>query len=97
MNPTLQHWHDITLATIDAVEEFERVTGAPFDGPLLNPVMLMSEAYDAVVSQILGDESGWLDYYKNHCDMGRNPGQVTADGEEILLDSLEKLAKLMKV
>ncbi len=42
-------------------------------------------------------EGEWITYYVYDCDCGRSPKEVQVNDEKILLDSLEKLYKVLAI
>jgi len=49
------------------------------------------------VSEIVGDEAGWLSWYANDCDMGAYPKDaVTPGGKTICVKTLRHLARMIK-
>lgn len=72
------------------------LTGAEADCPLMRPVWSVWTAYTVAVSEIVGDDNEWLQWYELECDMGRRPKTVTSTGgKTIKVRTLRQLARVI--
>ena len=65
-----------------------------YDAPLPAAIEALIEGYTAALSQIIGDEGDWLEYFWIDCALGKNPLAVIPDEncEEIKITGPEALA-----
>jgi len=86
--------HDQMMAQYDALNA---LTGADPECPLMVMVFGLWDEYTVAVSEIVGDEAGWLSWYANDCDMGAYPKDaVTPGGKTICVKTLRHLARMIK-
>lgn len=94
----LKEWEKMQSAIDKSYNQYYKITNSPPDSPLWQPVHNISGAYTAAISKVVGDAEGWLDWYDQDNDMGRNelivvlPSECESEGKSITVDSVEKLA-----
>jgi hypothetical protein len=74
------------------------MTGAlDYDAPLPRAIEALIEGYGAAVSRMVGDEGGWLEYFRIDCAFGDNPMAVIPESgaAEIKIDGPESLARVI--
>lgn len=73
-----------------------KLTGFAPEAPLPDAVGRLMEAYTAAVSEVLGDETKWLDWFWLECDMGKRPlPALVCHHGEIVVGTLEDLARVI--
>ena len=72
------------------------LTNADCEFALLKPVWDVWSAYTVAVSELIGDENEWLQWYEFECEMGRRPKEVTSlGGKTIKVRTLRQLARVI--
>ena len=68
-----------------------------YDAPLPRAIEALIEGYGAAVARLVGDEGGWLEYFRVECRFGANPLGVKpeAGAEEIKIDGPEAIARVI--
>ena len=68
-----------------------------YDAPLPRAIEALIDGYTAALSQIIGDECGWLEYFRYNCTFGANPMGVTPEkgAAEIHINSPEAIARVI--
>lgn len=65
--------------------------GLNFDSKLADPFFRICDIYIETLSLLVGDSSGWIDYYVYECEFGNYVRKVRIDDEEYQLDTIEDL------
>ena len=68
----LRIWHEAVTESEKEIDALIEIGFRP-ESRLFTAINNALEALTAATSQIVGDESGWLDWYWLDCRMGRNP------------------------
>ena len=68
-----------------------------YDAPLPTAIEGLIEGYGAAVGLMVGDEGGWLEYFRIDCAFGASPmGVIPEKGAaEIKIDSPEAIARVI--
>jgi hypothetical protein len=68
-----------------------------YDAPLPSAIEALIEGYGAAVGLLVGDGSGWLEYFRIDCLSGANPMSVIPESgaAEIKIDGPEALARVI--
>lgn len=91
----LRHWKQLHTGLFAAYGDLNKLTGAMTDSKLMSPVFAIWEAYTAAVSELIGDEAEWLQWYELECDMGKRPKSVVLSNCELEVKTLRHLAKII--
>lgn len=92
----LEAWADRQRHLQAQYEALRALTNADFECALLAPVWSVWSAYTVAVSELVGDENEWLQWYEQECDMGRRPKEVTSlGGKTIKVRTLRQLARVI--
>lgn len=70
--------------------------GLPPDSPLIDPFYRVAELLIAALSAQTGDSENWLSWYVYECRFGENPLRAWNGEIDILVNSLEKLRRLIE-
>lgn len=92
----LGHWKARIKKLEAQIDAFADMTGARSDSPFLDNIYGMIDAYTASVSELIGDKWDWLSWYRNECEMGRNPLVSALSGQEIKVKTLRQLARAIQ-
>lgn len=94
----LNAWKKRYWAMMAQLESLQKLTGADWDSPMLESILQVWDAYTVAVSEQVGDQAGWLNYYQNECDMGNKPKETRATHGVpfIKLGTVKQLAKIIK-
>ena len=88
----LKEWATSVRAVDSALDQMIAVFGGSYDCDNANAIFDLSVRYTKLVAEKVGDNDGWLDYFRNECCLGETPRKVTfCDGPSILLDSVDAL------
>ena len=88
----LKQWAGKVQAVESALDQMVSVFGGTYDCDNANAICDITRAYTKLVAEKVGDNEGWLDYFRNECELGKTPREVTfCDGTSILLDSVDAL------
>ena len=68
-----------------------------YDAPLPAAIEALIEGYGAAVGLLIGDEGGWLEYFRIDCAFGANPLAVIPDDgcEEIKITGPDAIARVI--
>ena len=92
----LEAWKKRHDALAQQAQALAHLTGAMPDCPLLLPVWDVWSAYTVAVSELVGDDNEWLQWYQFECDMGRAPMEVSSlGGRTIKVRTLRQLATVI--
>lgn len=92
----LGHWK-ARIKKLDAqIDAFADMTGARSDGPFLDNIYGMIDAYTASVSELIGDKWDWLSWHRNECEMGQAPRDAVIGGKTIKVKTLRQLARVIQ-
>lgn len=91
----LRHWKRLHSDLMTVYGDMNTLTGAMTDSKLMSPVFAIWEAYTAAVSELIGDEAEWLQWYELECDMGKRPKSVVLSNCELEVKTLRHLAKII--
>jgi hypothetical protein len=92
----LEAWADRQRKLTAQYEALQALTGADVECALLAPVWPIWTAYTVAVSELVGDENEWLQWYELECEMGRRPTEVTSTaGKKITVRTLRQLARVI--
>lgn len=91
----LDEWKRHHDAMMGAFDSLNKMTGATPDCELMRPMFLVWTAYTASVSELIGDQDGWLDWYQFDCDMGKKSKKSYFNGKEIQVSTLRHLAQVI--
>jgi hypothetical protein len=92
----LEAWADRQRKLTAQYEALKALTGADCECELLKPVWSVWSAYTVAVSELVGDNNEWLQWYELECDMGRRPREVTSlGGKTIKVRTLRQLARVI--
>jgi hypothetical protein len=92
----LEAWAKRREALHAQYKELEALTGAHCECELLKPVWSIWGAYTVAVSELVGDQNEWLQWYELECDMGRKPKEVTSlGGKTVKVRTLRQLARVI--
>ncbi len=90
----LEPWkarHDALMAQYDALKA---LAGTPPDCALWAAIFDVWSAYTQAVSEQVGDDGEWLQWYELECDMGRKPMDAKSDtGVTLRVRTLRQLAR----
>jgi len=59
----LTRWLETYQKLIEQVNAFSEITGSPTDSPLQNVIFKTFDAYTDAVSDLVGDQGGWLPWF----------------------------------
>lgn len=98
MMPLLQRWADVQChaeATWDQVEDLMGYTDS--ESPMGKAVWDTFAAYTATLSALIGDTSGWLEWYHLENNMGQKGMTVTLrrGGKPRKISTLRDLARVI--
>lgn len=92
----LEAWKKLHDALDQQAKALEHLTGAMPDCQLMRPVWGVWSAYTVAVSELIGDDNEWLDWYQFECDMGRKPLEVSSlGGKTVTVRTLRQLARVI--
>lgn len=92
----LEPWAQRRAELHTQLEAFRKLTGAMPDCDLLRPIHEVWTAYIVAISEIVGDENEWLQWFEYECEMGRNAmGVTTAKGKTMKVRTLRQFARLI--
>jgi hypothetical protein len=77
MTTTLDHltaWALLQKQKAHLEDNLHRLFGTDHDSIALRTLTTMWDAHTKAVSQLVGDECAWLDYFEYECLMGKSPG-----------------------
>ena len=83
----LRRWHEAVTVSEKEIDALIEIGFRP-EARLFEAINNALEALTNATAQIVGDESGWLDWYWLDCRMGRNPLEAG------LSDDLRKICTL---
>ena len=92
----LKQWAGIMQNLERALSEMTSVFGGTYDCANAQAILDMVIEYTNLVSEKVGDSGEWLNYFRNECELGQTPKEVTfCDGTSILLDSVDALIEII--
>ncbi len=92
----LEAWADRQRKLQAQYQALQALTNADCECALLAPVWSVWTAYTVAVSELIGDDNEWLQWYELECDMGRHPKEVTSTGgKTIKVRTLRQLARVI--
>lgn len=91
----LDEWKRHHDALIGAFSSLNKLTGATPDCALMRPIFDVWSAYTASVSELIGDQDQWLDWYQFECDMGEKPQKAYFNGKETQVLTISDLAQVI--
>ena len=92
----LEAWAERQRKLHAQYEALKALTSASPECALMAPVWSVWGAYTVAVSELIGDEDEWLQWYELECDMGRRPKEVTSTGgKTIKVRTLRQLARVI--
>jgi hypothetical protein len=93
--PRLETWARRIRSASDQIDALHKVTGM-CDGPLVEAIWHLQDAYTDATSALVGDANEWLDYYRNECAMGTKPREIQSwGGRKMKLKTLKQLASVI--
>lgn len=88
----LKEWAKSVQAVDGALDQMVAVFGGTYECNNANAILELVARYTKLVAEKVGDGGDWLDYFRNDCEFGKKPREVTfCDGTSILLDSVDAL------
>lgn len=75
----------------DKYNEMAKYIGLTPESDISNPIYTLIDSYVDVLKHLYEDNLEWIDYFIWECDWGKRPGEVSINGEELILDSYDKL------
>ena len=94
----IRNWAEAVQAADAQLNALAEVTGEiDYDAPLPRAIEALIEGYGAAVARLVGDEGGWLEYFRMECRFGANPLGVKPEpgAAEIKIDGPEALAEVI--
>lgn len=93
----LRAWAGVLAEFDRQIGAFCALTGAPSDSPMLDAIHRMEAAYSSAVAEQVGDDAGWLAWFRWECEMGRKPLSAcrTADGRFLVVSTVDELAMML--
>lgn len=91
----LDVWQKRHAALCQQTQALAKLTGAMPDCELMLPVLDVWNAYTSALSELIGDDDGWLEWYQFEGDMGRKPMGVSLGGKTINVRTLRHLARVI--
>ena len=94
----IRNWAEAVQAADAQLILLGDMTGAlDYDAPLPRAIEALIEGYGAAVARLVGDEGGWLEYFRVECRFGASPLGVKpeAGAEEIKIDGPEAIARVI--
>lgn len=92
----LEEWALHIKATSAQIEALHAAVGT-CDGPLIEAIWRLQDAYTDAVSALVGDQCEWLNYFRNECAMGAKPQYVCikVGAKSFAVKSLKKLSEII--
>lgn len=92
----LEFWAQRITAINTQYAALSAITGPGVGSPLWDAIFSTQNAYTVAVSELVGDECEWLNYYQLDCEMGKRPREVKLpSGNAITLKTLRDLARVI--
>ena len=91
----LIHWAARQEALTAQYEALQALTGADCESPFLSVVFEIWAAYTVAMSENIGDEDEWLQWYEYECKMGTQAMDVKVGGRTINVRTLRQLATVI--
>jgi len=91
----LKVWAEKIQTADAALDSIQKLFDSDYESPALKPICELMSAFTDAVSEIVGDECEWLDYYRHECQLGAHPLMTKHDGLEIKMDSLDALLNVI--
>lgn len=88
----IEHWQELVQAWERYSEALWRLVGGDYGSPLVDSMANVIDAYTALQARELGDDKGWLQYWRLECEWGKRPWKVKIDGKERTIASVQDLA-----
>ena len=92
----LQNWQTANKNLDAAFDSLKPALGVLCEGTLWDAVWFTFERYTEILAQLLGDDSGWLNWYCYDNDMGET-GNKAGYGENLLpIEDIDDLLHLIE-
>lgn len=93
----LKLWADRCESVDGLYEAMSDLVGVNPDGQLATQLFGTLEDYTAAVSEIVGDRSHWLGWYRYECAMGKTPKgmRFPGDKKDRIVKTLRDLARVI--
>ena len=94
----IRNWAEAVQAADAQLILLGDMTGAlDYDAPLPRAIEALIEGYGAAVARLVGDEGGWLEYFRMECRFGVSPMSVIPESgaAEIKINSPEAIARVI--
>lgn len=94
----IRSWMEAVQAADAQLNNLSEITGElAYDAPLPSSIGALIEGYGSAVSRLVGDEGGWLKYFRIDCAFGFSPLCVFPEGEgsEIQITGPEAIARVI--
>jgi hypothetical protein len=93
--PRIETWARRIKAASDQIDALHAAVGM-CDGPLIDAIWHLQDAYTDATAALVGDAHEWLDYYRNECAMGTKPREIESwGGRKMKLKTLKQLAAVI--
>lgn len=91
----ITHWQELVQALECRLDALYELVGGDYGSPLGDGAQSVIDAYTALQSRELGDDQGWLDYWRFECEWGKRPRKVEIDGKGRIIASVQDLAEVI--
>jgi hypothetical protein len=91
----LAPWAASYQALRDQQDALSKLTGADCECALMAPVWWMVDDYTTALSELVGDEFGWLAWYAGENDLGRKGLTAVVNGREVRASTLRHIANVI--
>ena len=91
----LEYWQGRVEKLEMQLEAFRAMTGATVESDFAASIYSVMDAYTVAVSELIGDEDEWLNWYQYECDMGRSPKSFSRNKKKITVRTLNQLARVI--
>lgn len=75
----LTRWLETYQKLTEQVDAFAKITDSPPDSPLQNAIYKTFDAYTDALSELVGDQGGWLSWFIYDNDAGKKAHFVVID------------------
>ena len=88
----IRKWKTRLLALDSSVATLSAILSPAPENPFYQNIWNMADEYTATLAALIGDEEGFLDWYRTECRLGATPKEVHfTDGETLIVVGPEDL------
>lgn len=93
----IEAWVKLHADLMEQYHALQALTGADPDCALFKPIFTLWDSYTIALSELIGDEDEWLQWYATECEMGNKPKNVLIPGDtkQYRVKTIQQLARVI--